>query len=242
MSDNSIILNEAKKVAAKKALSFIRSKMIIGLGTGSTAKIFVELLAKKFFAENLDIQVLSTSSLTEKQAKSLGLPLTQMANVSKIDIVVDGADETDMQLNLIKGGGGALLQEKIVASNSEKMIVIVDSSKVVNRLGKFPLPLEIVKFGSDYTKKKIHNILYDLGYLNFNMNWRKYNKNYFVTDEKHYILDLALDKISDPHVLNNELKNIVGVVETGLFINIANSVIIGNDDGSFNLIKKKDKS
>ena len=239
MSVNSTILNRAKKVAAKEALSFIHSKMIIGLGTGSTAEVFVELLAKKFFSEKLDIQVLSTSSLTEKQAKSLGLPLTKITDVSRIDIVVDGADETDMNLNLIKGGGGALLQEKIVASNSEKMVVIVDSSKVVTRLGKFPLPIEIVKFGSNHTKKKIENILYDLGYSNFNMNWRKYNKNYFVTDEKHFILDLSLKKITDPHILDMNIKKVVGVVETGLFINMANLVIIGNNDGSFKLIEQK---
>ena len=239
MYDNSFLLNRAKKVAAKEALSFINSKMIIGLGTGSTAKIFVELLAKKFFSEKLDIQVLSTSSLTEKQAKSLGLPITKIADVSRIDIVVDGADETDMSLNLIKGGGGALLQEKIVASNSEKMVVIVDSSKVVTRLGKFPLPIEIVKFGSNQTKKKIENILYDLGYSNFKMNWRKCNKNFFVTDEKHFILDLSLKKITDPHILDMNIKKVVGVVETGLFINMANLVIIGKDDGSFKLIEQK---
>ena len=239
MSDNSSILNRAKKVAAKEALSFIHSKMIIGLGTGSTAEIFVELLAKKFFSEKLDIQVLSTSSLTEKQAKSLGLPLTKIADVSRIDIVVDGADETDMNLNLIKGGGGALLQEKIVASNSEKMVVIVDSSKVVTKLGKFPLPIEIVKFGSKCTQRQIENTLLELGYSDFSINLRKENDNFFVTDEKHFILDLSLKKITDPYILDLKIKKVVGVVETGLFINMANSVIIGNNDGSFKLIEHK---
>ena len=239
MSDNSIILKRAKKVAAKEALSFIHSKMIIGLGTGSTAEIFVELLAKKFFSEKLDIQVLSTSSLTEKQAKSLGLPLTKIADVSRIDIVVDGADETDMKLNLIKGGGGALLQEKIVASNSNKMIVIVDSSKVVENLGKFPLPIEIVKFGCNSTKKQIEKMLYKLGYSNFSMNWRKENDKFFITDEKHYILDLYLKKIKDPTFLHKIINNIPGVVETGLFIKIANQVIVGDEKGNIKLIKEE---
>ena len=167
MSDISINFDKGKEAAAKEALTFIKSNMVIGLGTGSTAKIFVDLLAKKFFSEKLNIKVLSTSSKTEIQAKNLGLPLTQINKVSNIDIVIDGADETDMKLNLIKGGGGALLQEKIVASNSNKMIVIVDSSKVVENLGKFPLPVEIVKFGCNSTKKQIEKMLYKLGYSNF---------------------------------------------------------------------------
>ena len=160
MSDISINFDKAKEAAAKEALTFIRSNMVIGLGTGSTAKIFVDLLAEKFFSEKLDIEVLSTSSKTEIHAKNLGLPLTQIDKVSKIDIVIDGADETDMKLNLIKGGGGALLQEKIVASNSDKMIVIVDTSKVVENLGNFPLPIEIVKFGCSSTMKQIKKMLF----------------------------------------------------------------------------------
>lgn len=239
MSDISLNFNKAKEAAAKEALTFIRSKMVIGLGTGSTAKIFVDLLAKKFFSEKLDIKVLSTSSKTEIQAKNLGLPLTQIDRVSKIDIVIDGADETDMKLNLIKGGGGALLQEKIVASNSDKVIVIVDSNKVVENLGKFPLPIEVVKFGCHSTKKKIEKKLYEIGFSNFSMNWRMENNNYFITDEKHYILDLNLNKIPDPNFLHKIINHIPGVVETGLFIKIANLVIVGDDKGNIKFIKEE---
>ena len=145
----------------------------------------------------------------------------------------------DSDLNLLKGGGGALLQEKIVASYSKKMLIIVDNSKVVTNLGKFPLPIEIVKFGSKCTQKHIENTLLELGYSDFSINLRKENDDYFVTDEKHFILDLSLKKITDPYILNKKIKKVVGVVETGLFINMANSVIIGNNDGSFKLIERK---
>ena len=239
MSDISVNYDKAKVAAAKEALTFIRSNMVIGLGTGSTAKIFVDLLAKKFFSEKLDIEVLSTSSKTEIQAKNLGLPLTQIDKVPKIDIVIDGADETDMNLNLIKGGGGALLQEKIVASNSNKMIVIVDSGKVVENLGKFPLPIEIVKFGCNSTKKQIEKKLYEIGYSNFSMNWRKENNNFFITDEEHYILDLNLNKIKDPNFLHETINHIPGVVEIGLFIQIANLVIVGDEKGNIKFIKEE---
>ena len=239
MSDISVNYDKAKVAAAKEALTFIRSNMVIGLGTGSTAKIFVDLLAKKFFSEKLDIEVLSTSSKTEIQAKNLGLPLTQIDKVPKIDIVIDGADETDMNLNLIKGGGGALLQEKIVASNSNKMIVIVDSGKVVENLGKFPLPIEIVKFGCNSTKKQIEKKLYEIGYSNFSMNWRKENNNFFITDEEHYILDLNLNKIKDPNFLHETINHIPGVVEIGLFIQIANLVIVGDEQGNIKFIKEE---
>ena len=213
--------------------------MVIGLGTGSTAKIFVDLLSQKYFEENLNIKVLATSSSTELQSKSLGLPITSIDSVNYVDLTIDGADEVDSDLNLLKGGGGALLQEKIVASYSKKMIVIVDNSKVVTNLGKFPLPIEIVKFGSKCTQKQIENTLLELGYLDFSINLRKENDDYFVTDEKHFILDLSLKKITDPYILNKKIKKVVGVVETGLFINMANSVIIGNNDGSFKLIESK---
>ena len=239
MSDISINSDKAKVAVAKEALTFIRPNMVVGLGTGSTAKIFVDLLAKKFFSEKLDIKVLSTSSKTEIQAKNLGLPLTQIDKVPKIDIVIDGADETDMNLNLIKGGGGALLQEKIVASNSNKMIVIVDSGKVVENLGKFPLPIEIVKFGCNSTKKQIEKKLYEIGYSNFSMNWRKEKNNFFITDEKHYILDLNLNKIQDPNFLHRIINHIPGVVEIGLFIKIANLVIVGDEKGNVKFIKEE---
>ena len=157
MPENNSNKDVGKKIAAEEALNFVHSEMVIGLGTGSTAKIFVDLLSQKYFKENLNIKVLATSSSTELQSKSLGLPITSIESVNYVDLTIDGADEVDSDLNLLKGGGGALLQEKIVASYSKKMIVIVDNSKVVDNLGKFPLPIEIVKFGSKCTQKKIEN-------------------------------------------------------------------------------------
>ena len=239
MPENNSNKDVGKKIAAEEALNFVYSEMVIGLGTGSTAKIFVDLLSQKYFKENLNIKVLATSSSTELQSKSLGLPITSIDSVNYVDLTIDGADEVDSDLNLLKGGGGALLQEKIVASYSKKMLVIVDNSKVVTNLGKFPLPIEIVKFGSKCTQKQIENTLLELGYSDFSINLRKENDDYFVTDEKHFILDLSLKKITDPYILNKKIKKVVGVVETGLFINMANSVIIGNNDGSFKLIERK---
>ena len=239
MPENNSNKDVGKKIAAEEALNFVLSEMVIGLGTGSTAKIFVDLLSQKYFKENLNIKVLATSSSTELQSKSLGLPITSIDTVNYVDLTIDGADEVDSDLNLLKGGGGALLQEKIVASYSKKMIVIVDNSKVVANLGEFPLPIEIVKFGSKCTQKQIENILLELGYSDFSINLRKENDDYFVTDEKHFILDLSLKKITDPYILDKKIKKVVGVVETGLFINMANSVIIGNNDGSFKLIEHK---
>ena len=157
MPENNSNKDIGKKIAAEEALNFVHSEMVIGLGTGSTAKIFVDLLSQKYFKENLNIKVLATSSSTELQSKSFGLPITSIDTVNYVDLTIDGADEVDSDLNLLKGGGGALLQEKIVASYSKKMIVIVDNSKVVANLGKFPLPIEIVKFGSKCTQKQIEN-------------------------------------------------------------------------------------
>ncbi len=228
-------INLGKEAAAREALKLIKTDMILGLGTGSTAKIFVDLLANKYFEEKLNIKVLSTSSSTASQARRLGLPLTSLNDVGRVDIVVDGADEVDSNLNLIKGGGGALLQEKIVAECSGKMIVIVDEGKIVTNLGRFPLPIEIIKFGSEFTRRMILEELGNLGCRDICANWRKNGKGLFLTDEGHYILDLNLNQIKDPILMHDKIKAITGVVETGLFINLANLVIIGDNTGQFTL-------
>ena len=228
-------INLGKEAAAREALKLIKTDMILGLGTGSTAKIFVDLLADKYFEEKLNIKVLSTSSSTASQARRLGLPLTSLNDVGRVDIVVDGADEVDSNLNLIKGGGGALLQEKIVAECSGKMIVIVDEGKIVTNLGRFPLPIEIIKFGSEFTRRMILEELGNLGCRDICANWRKNGKGLFLTDEGHYILDLNLNQIKDPILMHDKIKAITGVVETGLFINLANLVIIGDNTGQFTL-------
>jgi len=229
--------NSGKEAAAKEALKLVETEMIIGLGTGSTAKIFVDLLAQRYFEESLNIEVLATSSSTANQAQKLGLPLTSINNVERVDLVVDGADEVDPLLNLIKGGGGALLQEKIVAESGKVMVVIVDNSKVVTSLGRFPLPVEIIKFGHDFTRKMVLKEIENMGYADISFDWRKDGKKFFLTDEGHYILDLKLNHIKNPTLTHEKIKGVTGVVETGLFINIANKVIIGDEEG--NLIEKE---
>ena len=232
-------INLGKEAAAREALKLIKTDMILGLGTGSTAKIFVDLLAQKYFEEKLNIKVLSTSSTTASQARRLGLPLTSLNDVEKVDLVVDGADEVDTNLNLIKGGGGALLQEKIVAKSSGKMVVIVDEDKIVTNLGRFPLPTEIIKFGSKFTGQRILEEIRNLGYEDICANWRKNGKGLFLTDEGHYILDLNLNQIKDPALMHEKIKGITGVVETGLFINLANVVIVGDKEGQIRLKERR---
>ena len=231
--------NLGKQAAAREALKFVKTDMIIGLGTGSTAKIFVDLLAQRYFDGGLNIKVLSTSSSTASQAKKLDLPLTSLNHVGRVDVVVDGADEVDANLNLIKGGGGALLQEKIVAESSDTMIVIVDEGKIVTNLGRFPLPIEIIKFGCEFTRHMILEELRNLGYEDIYSNWRRDGKGFFLTDEGHNILDLNLSQIKDPILLHDKIKAITGVVETGLFINLANVVIIGDNSGQFKLKEQR---
>ena len=208
-----------KKAAADKAIEFIESGMIVGLGTGSTVKFFIESLAEKI-RDGLIIKTVSTSNATGAMLESLGIEVVELNAVEKIDVTIDGADEVDSQLNGIKGGGGALLYEKIVSSASQKNIWIIDSSKFVKQLGNFPLPVEVVPFGSNHTFTK----LVQLGYSpKFRM---KENKN-FISDGGHNIIDLKLNKIVYPLKINNELQLIPGVVETGLFLNICDIVIIG---------------
>ena len=208
-----------KKAAADKAIEFIESGMIVGLGTGSTVKFFIESLDEKI-RDGFIIKTVSTSNVTGAMLESLGMKVVELNAVEKIDVTIDGADEVDSQLNGIKGGGGALLYEKIVASSSEKNIWIVDSSKFVKQLGNFPLPVEVVEFGSNHTFVK----LVQLGY---NPKFRMEDNKNFISDGGHNIIDLKLNKIVHPLKINNELQLIPGVVESGLFLNICDMVIIG---------------
>ena len=161
-----------------------------------------------------------------------------MDQVNELDVVIDGADEVDPKSNLIKGGGGALLMEKIVASYSKKLVVIVDASKIVPKLGKFPLPVEIVRFGSEKTKESVERLLIRLGYKRPKVFFRKSDIGKYVTDQQNYILDLHLNEIQDATLLYQELCRIVGVVEVGLFIKMASKIIIGDDDGSCRVIEE----
>ena len=228
-----------KKVAAAKALEFVKSGTVIGLGTGSTAAWFLKLLAERIITEELIISCIPTSDATKESADKLHIPLTTIEEVSAIDLVVDGADEFDPMLNLIKGGGGALLQEKIVAAAANHMVIIADYTKEVSSLGAFDLPVEVVKFGSGSTKTAIEEVLRKLNYTKYEVLFRTQNNKRFVTDEQHFIIDLKLNKIKEPQILHNHLIACPGVVETGLFLNLANTIVVGKSDGTCRVIGKE---
>ncbi len=211
-------MNE-KKIAAEYAINFIEDGMIVGLGTGSTVAFMLQKLSERI-KSGLNISAVSTSQATTKLANSLGIKISNLADVDEIDITIDGADEVDENLNGIKGGGGALLHEKIIASNSKKNIWIVDSSKLVKTLGKFPLPIEAVKFGCT-------NLCIKLETNGFKPTIRMKGNTRFITDENNYIIDLEIDKILNPAGLDAKLKSFAGVVETGLFYGVADTVIVG---------------
>ena len=223
--------NDAFKVAAaERALQFVEPGMKLGLGSGSTAAKFVELLGPKVKA-GLDVVCVATSQTTQAQAEALGIPMTTLDETPFLDLTVDGADELDGELRLIKGGGGALLREKIVATASGRMIVIADSSKHVEVLGRFPLPLEVVSFGLTATRNMIVALAADAG-CEGEITLRKGSDGRpFVTDTGNFILDCAFGSIPDPEDLDEALKLIPGVVENGLFLGIADLAIIAGPDG-----------
>lgn len=227
----------AKRAAAMRALDWIADGQKVGLGTGSTAKWFVDLLAEHLKETGKQIIAVPTSSRTRAQAEKLGIPLTTLGEAGRLDVTVDGADEFDGAMNLIKGGGGALLQEKIVASASEQMVVISDPSKRVKTLGAFPLPVEVVRFGWEATCREIEEVLETADVAGREIRRRETNGEAFVTDEGHFILDLHLERIADPDVLSIALNLVPGVVENGLFCGIASAVIVGHPDGTAEVIE-----
>jgi ribose 5-phosphate isomerase A len=210
--------DQEKEAAARASLRFVRDGDIVGLGSGSTAAYAVRLLGERVRA-GLKIRGIPTSSQTRELATSLGIPLTTFDEVQEIDVTIDGADEVDPQLCLTKGGGGALLREKIVASASRQLVIIADSSKQVPMLGKFPLPIEVIAFAQPVVKKKIEA-------LGASVKLRQSNGSPFVTDEGHHILDCSFGQIPDPPALARRLSDMPGVVEHGLFINMASVVLI----------------
>jgi ribose 5-phosphate isomerase A len=219
-----------KMLAAERALEFVKPGMKLGLGTGSTAAKFIELLGRRV-AGGLDIVGVPTSEGTRALAERLGVPLTTLDEQPELDLTVDGADEIDRDLNLIKGGGGALLREKIVAMASERMIVIADSAKRVERLGAFPLPVEIVRFGARATLRMMEIAAQDIG-CDGRLTLRKIaNGDNFVTDSGNFIVDCAFGLILDAEALGDVLEMIPGVVEHGLFIGIADTAILAGKDG-----------
>ena len=224
--------DKVKYASAKFALNFIKDGMKICLGTGSTASWFVVLLGDLIRSKGINISSVSTSKFTKKLAESVGIEVLNLDELINLDLTVDGTDEFDDKLNLIKGGGGALLQEKIVASASSEMIVIADESKCVNKLGKFPLPVEVVPFGVQSTKALIDQLLYSLGYSEALGVIRSKNDNVFITDESNNIIDYKLSKIEDAEELSNKLNSLPGVVENGIFVNLCSKVIVAEPDGN----------
>jgi ribose 5-phosphate isomerase A len=221
--------DELKRAAAHAALGLIQPGMRVGLGTGSTAGHFVEALARKYHT-GMAVACVPTSEATQRLAESLGLPLTTLDEFPALDITVDGADEIDPELRLIKGGGGSLLREKIVATSSERMIVIADHAKRVDALGHFPLPIEIVPFGTRATMAKIEAAARRAGSRG-PIALRKRHGKLFLTDNGNVIADCSFGHISNPELLAGALCAVPGVVEHGLFLGIAALAIIAAPSG-----------
>jgi ribose 5-phosphate isomerase A len=216
--------NTLKRAVAARALDYVQPGMKLGLGSGSTAEIFVELLASHASAKGLIC--VPTSEKTAALARKLGLTLVELDDTAPLDLTVDGADEADRDLNLIKGGGGMLLREKIVAAASRKMVVIADQSKLVARLGKFPLPVEVVAFGHKSTAARLAAVLASAGYAQAPMTLRQRDGTVFKTDSGNVIYDIAFGAIQDAPELAAAIGAVPGVVEHGLFIAIATTLLI----------------
>ena len=219
-----------KRAAAARAVEFVRPGMRLGLGTGSTAKYFVELIGERV-REGLDVVAVPTSEATFADAKRCGITLTTLDDTPQLDLTVDGADEIAPDLSLIKGGGGALLREKIVAAASGRMIVIADESKYVGALGRFPLPIEVVPFGVAAIQRSIETAIKRVQKAGSLAIRQAKSGHPFVTDGGHWIIDAELGRIDDPAALAHALAAIAGVVEHGLFIGLADMAIIGGPAG-----------
>ena len=214
-----------KKAAGIEAAKLIENGMIAGLGTGSTVRFLVDELGRRVQEEGLQFTGVTTSRRTQEQAESYGITIVDIDDVDHVDVTIDGADEVDKDFNGIKGGGAALLWEKIVAINSDRIVWIVDESKVVDTIGKFPLPVEVIPFGAGQVVRKFE----ERGYkpvLRLDAEGKPVR-----TDENNYVVDLHLDRIEHPQDLADDLINTVGVVEHGLFLNMVDTVIVGDPNG-----------
>lgn len=213
-------IDEAKKLVGEEAAHYVKSGMKIGLGSGSTVYWMIRKLGE-FVQQGLDIEGIPSSNQTAQWAKEFGVPLTDFAKVDQLDITIDGADEVDRDFHLIKGGGGALFREKVIAMAAKELMIIVDKSKLVSHLGSFPLPVEVLPFGWEVTVKNI-------ALLGCKPIIRKKDEEIFVSDNGNYILDCSFGEIDHPKKLHEQLIEIVGVVETGLFVDMADTVIVSN--------------
>jgi ribose 5-phosphate isomerase A len=221
---------DLKRQAAAMALEQVQPGMRLGLGTGSTAKHFVDLLGQKV-AQGFDCICVPTSEVTARQAQSLNIPLSNLDHLDRLDLTVDGADEIDPALNLIKGGGGALLREKIVAAASDAMIVIADASKLVQTLGRFPLPIEVNYFGLGATRRAIEQVMAVHGAQGELRMRETAPGTPFQTDGHHLILDAFFGRISQPEALSRDLLDIAGVVQHGLFIKMCETAYVATPAG-----------
>ncbi|QTN00283.1 ribose-5-phosphate isomerase RpiA [Sediminibacillus dalangtanensis] len=217
-------VEEKKRRAGEKAVEYIEDGMTIGLGSGSTVYWMIKKLGERI-KQGLEVKGVPSSLRTEAWAREFGIPLVYFSEVNRLDLAIDGADEVDPDFQLIKGGGGSLLREKLVADAAKKLIIIVDESKQVQKLGRFPLPVEIVRFGWESTARKLSS-------FGCNPMLRKTEDGeVFVTNNDNYIVDCVFDAITDPEGLHRELKLLLGVVETGLFLKRTDKVIVGRKRG-----------
>jgi len=224
-------IDKAKFVAAKRAVDYVEDGMRVGLGTGSTAAWMVRCLGEMVREQGLRIKGVPTSTRTAQLAHEVGIEVISLDEAKWLDVTIDGADEFDGDLNLIKGGGGALLQEKIVATASDQMIVIADIGKEVESLGNFPLPVEVIPFGWQTSRALLEEMLISMDVLGREVTLRMNGSAPFVTDEGNHILDLHLNRIGNARQLSMVLNQIPGVVENGLFIDICDAVVLGFGDG-----------
>jgi ribose 5-phosphate isomerase A len=222
---------DPKQVAGEYAATLVRTGQVVGLGTGSTAVFAVRALGRRRKLEGLDVLGIPTSLETEREARSLGIPITTLEEHPKVDITIDGADEVDPHLTLIKGRGGALLREKIVAQATRREVIICDPSKVVAKLGvKTPLPVEVLRFGWMTTRAHLER-------LKAKARMREKDGSPFVSDNGNYIIDCQFRSIADPEQLEEDINTIAGVVENGLFVKLAHLVVVGQKDGSVKVLK-----
>ncbi|WP_306471836.1 ribose-5-phosphate isomerase RpiA [Bacillus sp. AFS015802] len=215
--------NQEKKRAGEKAAEYVEDGMTVGLGSGSTVYYTIQKLGE-LVSGGLQVKAIPSSTETEKLARKAGIPLTSFSEVNELDLSIDGADEVDLMFNLIKGGGGALVREKFVDSHTSKFIVVVDESKLVSKLGSFPLPVEVIPFGWEVTVKTIA----ELGCTPI---LRKNEGKIFISDNGNYIVDCHFSTIEQPDSIHNQLKSLLGVVETGLFIGMTDLMIVGKEAG-----------
>jgi ribose 5-phosphate isomerase A len=224
-------IDKAKFVAARRAADFVEDGMRVGLGTGSTAAWLVRCLGELSREDGLRFRGVPTSTRTAELAREVGIEVISIDEAKWLDLTIDGADEVDPDLSLVKGGGGALLQEKIVATASDQMIVIADAAKEVQTLGAFPLPVEVIPFGWQSSQALLEEVLVSMDVMGRQTSLRMNGARPFVTDEGNYILDLGLGRIGDAQALSMALNQVPGVVENGLFIDICDKVVVGYGDG-----------